>query len=244
MTLAESRIKRIAIACITGLSLILYGSISDAAGRSDNLFESIESAAHANLLPSEILTRLLWVESRFRPMAISPVGAQGVAQFMPATAAERGLVNPFAPEQAIPQAARLLSDLTFRFGNIGLGLAAYNAGPGRIERWLAGSASLPDETRQFVIAITGHSPEEWVGSDLWGRRLTGCRSCGYLENFRIPQPRTEHARMLPILVHSGQPLPSLEGSGRPLSVLQHSGEPLPILRHSGEPLMGRMISGD
>jgi len=237
--IAENRSKRTVFIYIIGLSLALFGSMGSAAELSDNLFGSIDAAAQASSLPPELLTRLLWVESGFHSTAVSPAGAEGVAQFMPATAAERGLVDPFAPAQAIPQAARLLADLTFRFGNIGLGLAAYNAGPGRIERWLNGSASLPDETRQFVMAITDRSPEEWavsVRSDMWGRGLTGCRSCAILGNLRIPQFRMEHTRALPILAQSGQPLLSLEGSGRPLPVLQHSGEPLPILRHSGEPL--------
>ena len=55
------------------------------------------------------MTRLIWAESRFRVHAVSPKGAQGIAQFMPATAAERGLADPFDPEQAVPKAARLVA---------------------------------------------------------------------------------------------------------------------------------------
>ena len=60
---------------------------------------------------------------------------------MPETAAERGLDNPFDPLQAIPESARLLRDLSKKFGNLGLAAAAYNAGPKRVEDWLAKKAS-------------------------------------------------------------------------------------------------------
>jgi soluble lytic murein transglycosylase-like protein len=78
------------------------------------------------------------------------VGAQGIAQFMPGTAQERGLADPFDPEQAIPAAASLLRDLSQRFGNLGLAAAAYNGGPNRVSAWLAGNGSLPAETQDYV----------------------------------------------------------------------------------------------
>lgn len=226
------------VICIVTLSLTLFGLIGSTAEASDNLFSnSIDAAARANSLPPEILNRLLWVESGFHPMAVSPAGAEGVAQFMPATAAERGLVDPFAPEQAIPEAAKFLADLTFRFGNIGLGLAAYNAGPGRVARWLEHAAGLPYETRQFVIAITGYSPEEWASAagsymvDLGPRRASVL-----LSSLRIPQFRLQHARMLPIVAQSGRPLPGLEASGQPLPFLAKAGRPLAVLQGSGRRL--------
>ncbi len=73
-----------------------------------------------------------WTESRFRADVISPKGAQGIAQFLAWHRGERGLADPFDPEQAIPKAARLIADFTRRFGNIGLAAAAYNAGPNRV----------------------------------------------------------------------------------------------------------------
>jgi hypothetical protein len=121
----------------------------------------IESSAHARSLPVPFLTRLIWRESAFRVGAVSPVGAQGVAQFMPGTARERGLTDPFDPEQAIPHAAHLLADLNRQFGNLGLAAAAYNGGPGRVSAWLAGSGGLPAETRNYVLAITGAPAEDW-----------------------------------------------------------------------------------
>jgi len=124
----------------------------------------VEGAAGFAGVPVEVLTRLVWTESRFRPGAISEAGAQGIAQFMPATAAERGLVDPFDSEQAILGAAELLADLDLRFGNIGLAVAAYNAGPNRIQNWLAGTAQLSPETSAYVQAVTGRTMGSWAAS--------------------------------------------------------------------------------
>ena len=140
----------------------------------------VEGAAGFAGVPVEVLTRLVWTESRFRPGAISEAGAQGIAQFMPATAAERGLVDPFDSEQAILGAAELLADLDLRFGNIGLAVAAYNAGPNRIQNWLAGTGQLPPETPTYVQAVTGRTMESWTAS--WRNtsrqeRFTDATSC-------------------------------------------------------------------
>ncbi|GEP11572.1 transglycosylase SLT domain-containing protein [Methylobacterium gnaphalii] len=121
----------------------------------------IEDSARARSIPVPFLTRLIFRESAFRVNAVSPVGAQGVAQFMPGTARERGLLDPFDPEQAIPHAAHLLADLRRQFGNLGLAAAAYNGGAGRVSSWLAGKGGLPAETRAYVIALTGHPAEDW-----------------------------------------------------------------------------------
>lgn len=115
----------------------------------------IDRAAAQHALPPSFLTRLIWRESSFRPGARSRAGAQGIAQFMPSTADERGLVDPFDPETAIPASASYLSDLKSRFGSLDLAAAAYNAGPGRVAKWKSGQASLPDETRAHVRFITG-----------------------------------------------------------------------------------------
>ena len=78
----------------------------------------------ANELPVYFFTRLIWQESRFKPDAISRKGAQGIAQFMPATARENGLENPFNPLEAIPKSGQLLRVLRGEFGNLGLAAAA------------------------------------------------------------------------------------------------------------------------
>ncbi|WP_134500042.1 lytic transglycosylase domain-containing protein [Microvirga pakistanensis] len=122
----------------------------------------IEGAAQRQDLPRGFLTRLIWQESSFRTSVVSPAGAQGVAQFMPGTARERGLADPFDPEQAIPAAAELIAELSKRFGNLGLAAAAYNGGPARVSSWLEGRGELPAETRNYVASITGRSAEEWA----------------------------------------------------------------------------------
>jgi len=97
-------------------------------------------------------------------LAVSRAGAQGVAQFMPATASRRGLSNPFDPLEAIAESARLLRDLHREFGNLGLAAAAYNAGSGRVHDWLAGRGALPAETSAYVRIVTGYSPGQWTGA--------------------------------------------------------------------------------
>ena len=122
----------------------------------------IDASAKERRLPVELFARLIWRESGFRNSAISPKGAQGLAQFMPGTALERGLADPFDPEQAIPHSASYLADLRGQFGNFGLAAAAYNAGAGRALAWMAGTRGLPDETRRYVLAITGLPAEDWA----------------------------------------------------------------------------------
>lgn len=127
----------------------------------------LESAARANGLPIEFFVRLIWRESRFRPTTVGPSTrsgkhALGIAQFMPATAAERNLLDPLNPIEALPKAAEFLKDLRGQFGNLGLAAAAYNAGPGRVRAWMAGAASMPAQTRAYVEAVTGNSVDRWA----------------------------------------------------------------------------------
>jgi Transglycosylase SLT domain/SPOR domain len=127
----------------------------------------IESAARANDLPLEFFARVIWQESRFQSDAVGPVTrsgqrAQGIAQFMPGTASERRLLDPFDPVQALPKSAEFLAELRNQFGNLGLAAAAYNAGPRRVQEWLAGSGYMPQETRNYVSAITGTTVDEWA----------------------------------------------------------------------------------
>ena len=95
---------------------------------------AIAVAASANGLAPVLLAALLRSESGFDPRAVSPAGAQGIAQFMPATARGAGLRDPFDPLEAIPAAARLLGHHVRAFGSVPLALAAYNAGPGAVRR--------------------------------------------------------------------------------------------------------------
>ncbi len=125
---------------------------------------SLTKAAQTNDLPAPFFIRLLFQESEFKQGVISSAGALGIAQFMPETAADRGLDNPFDPLQAIPASAKFLRDLAQRFGNLGLAAAAYNAGPRRIADWLANKSKLPHETHDYVRTITGRPAENWTGA--------------------------------------------------------------------------------
>jgi hypothetical protein len=113
-------------------------------------------------LPAHFFARLIWKESLFNPNAVSPKGAQGIAQFMPATADMNGLEDPFVPHRALQASAKLLAKLRADFGNLGLAAAAYNAGPERVSSWLAGESELPFETQDYVSFITGKEAEEWA----------------------------------------------------------------------------------
>jgi hypothetical protein len=124
--------------------------------------DALREAAESSDIPIAFFARLLWQESRFQAFEVSRVGAQGVAQFMPATAAEVGLDDPFDPFKAMPASARFLRKLHDEFGNLGLAAAAYNAGSGRIQKWLSGRSALPRETRDYVRIITGNNAENWL----------------------------------------------------------------------------------
>ena len=116
----------------------------------------VEAAARDANLPLEFFARVIWQESRFQADAVGPMTrsgehAQGIAQFMPGTASERGLLNPFNPVQALPKSAEFLNELRNQFGNLGLAAAAYNAGPRRVQEWLAGTGGMPEQTRNYVL---------------------------------------------------------------------------------------------
>jgi Transglycosylase SLT domain/SPOR domain len=155
----------------------------------------IESAARAHNLPLEFFARVIWQESRFQPNVVGPRTrsgdrAQGIAQFMPRTAAERGLFDPFDPVQALPKSAEFLRELADQFGNLGLAAAAYNAGPGRVREFLSARRSLPAETRHYVLAITGISVDEWAASGKREPAPVAKPGCGELMALlhRAPNP--------------------------------------------------------
>jgi transglycosylase-like protein with SLT domain len=130
---------------------------------------TVEAASRANALPVTFFVRLIWQESQFQPDAVGPETrsggrALGIAQFMPGTAVEHQLFDPFDVMQAIAKSGEFLAQLRDEFGNLGLAAAAYNAGPQRVRDFLAGSRALPEETRNYVRAVTGRPVEEWKNS--------------------------------------------------------------------------------
>jgi Transglycosylase SLT domain len=170
--------RHILIYLVVGVSLLFVSRPSCAqsvaeAGQAD--FELIcpmlESAARANALPIGFFARLIWRESHFHSDAIGPqtrsgAHALGIAQFMPETAVERQLVEPFDPKQALSKSSAFLAELRDEFGNLGLAAAAYNAGPQRVRDFLAGARDMPEETRGYVLAITGQTVEHWTEAGL------------------------------------------------------------------------------
>lgn len=175
-------------------------------------------AAAAHSLPVDYFLRLIKQESGFDHRAVSRAGAQGIAQFMPGTAAIRGLKDPFDPAEALPKSAAFLSDLTRQFGNIGLAAAAYNGGPTRVANWLAGRGGLPLETRSYVLAITGRTAEEWAppGAKLLRsdtrsavlRRETAKRASAY-------RPKNWELELLDSLTNHSAPNPAGKTSAGP-----------------------------
>jgi len=178
----RARMRRLATIALVSLALSPLAAPAEPAGDEapspapaatgpadvgDSICLMIESAARANDLPLEFFARVIWQESRFQPGAVGPRTrsgrrAQGIAQFMPGTAAERGLLDPFDPVQALPKSAEFLRELRDRFGSLGLAAAAYNAGPQRVREFIAGTRPLPAETRNYVLAITGISADDWA----------------------------------------------------------------------------------
>ncbi|WP_246026723.1 lytic transglycosylase domain-containing protein [Paracoccus luteus] len=139
-------------------------SCIEAASYVADVCTTIERAATENRLDPNFLARLLWKESLFEPEAISPVGAQGIAQFMPDTARMRKLDDPFNPAKAIHASADYLRDLIDGFGSVGLAAVAYNGGEARAARFRNGGHVLPYETQDYVEAITGHTAWKWRDS--------------------------------------------------------------------------------
>ncbi len=142
------------------------GSVGFGGGRSpDGRRSALPSFVPAALAPllnraaqrwnvsAALLAAQLYAESNFNPFAISPAGARGIAQFMPATARAYGLRDAFDPAQAIDAQGRMMRDLMRRFASVPLALAAYNAGPAAVGRCMC----IPPfpETRAYVAKILG-----------------------------------------------------------------------------------------
>jgi len=169
----------------------------------DDLCNALFASAQNNDLPVPFFANLLWQESRLRADDVSKKGAKGIAQFMPEAAVETGLTDPFDPMQAIPASARFLQKLRMQFGNLGFVAAAYNAGAHRVIEWLENRASLPRETRVYVVRVTGLSVDTWRSMPINNDTLTfaqhlPCRSLPAFANVeqehmqQMQQTQLEH----------------------------------------------------
>lgn len=114
--------------------------------------EVAKAAARKHGIPEDLFLRLVQQESGWNPHAVSHAGATGLAQLMPGTAAKLG-VDPTDPHQNLDGGARYLAMMYAKFGTWRLALAAYNAGPGAVERH--GGIPPYDETKNYVKAILG-----------------------------------------------------------------------------------------
>jgi len=132
-----------------------------AASYTIDICRTIEATARDSALDPHFFARLIWRESLFDAAALSPAGAEGIAQFIPETARRRGLRDSYNPAEALRASAAYLADLARDLGNIGLAAVAYNGGEARAERFVSDGGGLPTETRNYVQAITGHSAETW-----------------------------------------------------------------------------------
>ncbi len=124
----------------------------------------IDEAARTYQLDANLIRAVMRAESAFNPMVVSPAGAQGLMQIMPALAEELGVTDPFDPRQNVMAGARYLRQLLDEHkGNLKLTLASYNAGPGNVARY----KGVPPfkETRNYVKKITGFLEEAAEADD-------------------------------------------------------------------------------
>ena len=118
----------------------------------DRVDALITAAAAREGVGAHLVRQVMQRESAFNPCAVSPKGAQGLMQLMPATAGQMGVRDPFDPEDNVRGGVRYLKQLLERYaGDMAKTLAAYNAGPGRVDR----ADGVPDipETKRYVVDI-------------------------------------------------------------------------------------------
>jgi soluble lytic murein transglycosylase-like protein len=139
------------VALLAGCSggYLPYSSHALDPGAIDSL---VTGASQTNGVPAGLVRAVLMAESAGNPSAISVAGAQGLMQLMPGTAAGCGIANPFDPTENVQCGTGYLHSLLHRYhNNVTLAVAAYNAGPGAVDRY-HGVPPYP-ETRAYVVRV-------------------------------------------------------------------------------------------
>jgi soluble lytic murein transglycosylase-like protein len=147
-----------------------YRATTPASAKAAVYSDLIEQHATQHSLSPDFVRAVIQAESAFNPYARSPKGAMGLMQLMPGTAAVYNVTNAYDPAQNIRAGVAYLKSLMTRFNdNVALALAAYNAGPGAVEKY--GNTVPPyKETRNYVARITnntGTAPAVRPGSQLY-----------------------------------------------------------------------------
>jgi hypothetical protein len=192
----------------------------------EDICSTLAETAERHNLPLAFFGNLIYQESGLKPRVVSRVGARGIAQFMPGTARQVGLRNPFNPREALPASAKFLRSLLRKFdNNYGLAAAAYNAGPGRVARWLQRRTVLPKETRDYVVRITGQRAEHWRGirGNRFGHRLVRRMPCSHMIQFAHANEETVLERGVLHAVYMALPRP------HPLRVAGHFASTIPTV---------------
>lgn len=142
----------------------------------------LDAAATLNRIPKTLARAVAWIESRGHASALSSAGAQGVMQLMPATAQQLGVTDPFDPEQNIAAGVEYLAKLLRKYGdNETHALAAYNWGPGNVDKAIEAGRAFPEQVLQYVRNVQARKAEE--GSLTGGRPFFSeselCLECPY-----------------------------------------------------------------
>lgn len=142
----------------------ILNSVMDQEQTTD-LDQIFEMASNKYDVPVALLKAVAKAESNFNPKALSGAGAQGIMQLMPATAKGLGVTNAFDPEQNIMGGAKYLSQMLKKFGgDTQLALAAYNAGPGNVQKY--GGIPPFKETQNYIRKVMGYCDNTLIAGNV------------------------------------------------------------------------------